>query len=740
MDGIKTNDNKTAKDFVSENSNIYNYLKFHGLIATGVANDFYDDGHNPLSPLDIEEANPDRLMRESAYNFNVSVNDLKLEDEDLSLKLNGPGYEDDLSEEFLWDRCLPDQMFVFSEGDIPRILDVTISQMIPTRSKHQKPIPANMLFLCSRYAHYFGTPEILENLLPPAFQRIRSVIMEKTQDVAFMSYWLSNATLLLYYLRKDPGLLTATIRYQETLSELITDCVVLISQDVERRLDAVLDASILDYQTIPGLDEIEYQSDWRIFKKKHRHKKTQEEETVENTRPPSPKTKMKPSPRNVTSILGSILFICGPELYDIHPIIIQELMSQIFYWMGCVLFNRIMSNRKYLSRSKAMQIRLNVSAIEDWVRANNRQPEPIQDEFHEGKGKEYPSLVDLLNNHFKPLIQMLQWLQIFTGLTGPVPGHSEVSSDFNVAVNKPNDFTNVVTTLQQLNCLNPKQLLHVANKYRLEVGEPGLSKEYKKYLAQLGLHYQTNRSHNHKVINSTIHSVLDQAGSHGDDLKKEAEDEVKKALEKGRKKSIDAEVPKVISNNNNNNNNNQKDSSDKDNINNKKEEENDNKSKKEKEESPATESETEQAYKIADTPIPIKPSNSVVASNGATVFSEDEDEDEYTRGSSGEIYLDASVVLPFVIPTITEMIVTWGRGIGGIHRQRAKQYEPSLPLEFLDKLDINNNNSNASGNGNPAFTNYNPIFGELAVPEPSAHKTWGGFEDSNDFDDLRPVW
>ena len=63
-------------------------------------------------------------------------------------------------------------------------------------------------------------------------------------------------------MRKDVNLLPATVEYQEKLSELITDITVLISQDAERRLELVLNSSILDYQTIPGLDQIHYQSEW----------------------------------------------------------------------------------------------------------------------------------------------------------------------------------------------------------------------------------------------------------------------------------------------------------------------------------------------------------------------------------------------------------------------------------------------------------------------------------------------
>lgn len=663
----KTSTGRSAQDFITPNSEIHLYMKAHGYMATE-HEDFYDDGLTSSRGFGGEE--PDQLMMESAYNLDLPMSHLRIDDDDIAgidLALG-----DDSEQDFLWDRCLPDQMFVFSENDIPKILDLGITHMEPKRSATQKPIPANLLFLSARYAHYYGSAEILDSLLMPAFQRIRSLIMTKKEDIAFLSFWLSNCTLLLYYLRKDIGLLPASVQHQEKLAELITDITVLISQDAERRLDLVLNTSILDYQTIPGLDEIHYQSEWRIFRS-NKKPKSHKEEMEEIYRPPTPKRKMLPSPRNVTSILSSVLFVM--DLYEVHPIIVQELISQIFYWLGTVLFNRVMANRKYLARSRAMQIRLNISAIEDWARSNNRKPDDIKDEFHTGGGRQYPSISDLCRKHFTPLVELLQWLQCFTAIG--------------------NDLANVSATLQQLSALNSNQLQHVANKYRAEVGEKPLSKEYKLYLSQLNVHHARENNYYSNITNTTIHNVMN-----GEAKKEEVTPAPTPSPE------ADADVPKVI------------------------EREGAAEPAAEVKEEPAEpKTDAEQAAELADTAVRIKPSSTIVASSH---ISEDEDEEP-------ELYLDASVVLPFVIPTLTEMIITWGAGIGGTQKERAKKYEPSLPTEFLDKLDL-------VGGGNAVEGQYevnvNPIFADLKVPKPSVHKSWGdeGVEDSLTNDEYRTVW
>ena len=65
----------------------------------------------------------------------------------------------------MWNVCLPDQMIVFSQEDIPHILKTVIASMQPIRSKAQKPVPANIIFLSARFAHYYSSSELLESLL-----------------------------------------------------------------------------------------------------------------------------------------------------------------------------------------------------------------------------------------------------------------------------------------------------------------------------------------------------------------------------------------------------------------------------------------------------------------------------------------------------------------------------------------------------------------------------------------------
>lgn len=345
-------------------------------------------------------------------------------------------------------------MYVFQTDQLDPILDLIITQMVPQRSISQKPVPANLIFLMARYAHYHMTNSLLEQVLESALDRISDIIERYQWDMTMLAFWISNQTLLLHYLKKDAGLVQSSQKFQAELAELINETFILIIRDAERRMNKILDVAMLDHETIPGFDDIEFQGEFKLFKSKA---KPVDEPGL---RPPSPKRRAQTSPRNVTSLLSSVLFVL--DLYDVHSVITSQIVAQLLYWIGAELFNLVITTRKYLSRTKAMQIRMNVSQIEDWARANNRQPEHYENGSTISTGED---TVSAARRYLAPLVQLLQWLQCFSSL-----GEDQEA---------------LVATLVQLQWLNAAVLMEAVKNYRFEVGEKGLPKQHVKFLRGL---------------------------------------------------------------------------------------------------------------------------------------------------------------------------------------------------------------------------------------------------------------
>ena len=475
-------------------------------------------------------------------------------------------------------------MFVFQENQLNRILDVIITSMTPQRTPSQKPVPANVLFLSARYAHYHGTPDLLATFLDTAMDKINMKVERHQWDMTVLAFWISNATLLLHYLKKDPGLADATIEFQVQLVDLINEIFILIIRDAERRMDKVLDAAILDHETIP-FDNLEFAGEWKMFRKS----KVQALEPV-SYKPPPPNRKAQPSPRNVTSLLSSTLFVL--DLYDIHSVITSQIVAQLFYWIGAELFNHILSNKAYLARSKAMQIRMNISQLEDWARSNNRTPEHYEDGSLTSTGE---TTVDAARKHFTPVTQLLQWLQCFSMLG-----------------DKHDSLESLENTLKQFTRLSPQQLLHSSSNYRYEKEEKVLPKIARKRLMDLQIASKKRVEKARRDRDSMSHAI-----------------------------NTAMAPPKTPS---------------------------------------------QKGDPADDSALSASSVNHNETFNGI-------DQTEEEEPISDSLLMDPAYMLQFHLPTTVDMRISYGAGYGGLNREREIKYIPTVPQEFLAKLDI-------SGNGN----------------------------------------
>ena len=467
-------------------------------------------------------------------------------------------------------------MFVFQADKLDAIFDLIITNMTPQRSPSQKPVPANLIFLMARYAHYHMTASLLDDVLTRAMDLINDVIERCQWDMTMLAFWVSNATLLLHYLKKDGGLVQATSKYQLELAELVNETFILIIRDAERRMNKILDVAMLDHETIPGLDDIAFQGEWKVFKSKSKMK---DEPPEKRFRPPSPKRRAQTSPRNITSLLSSTLFVL--DLYDVHSVITSQVLSQLLYWIGAELFNRVMTTKKYLSRTKAMQIRMNISVIEDWARANNRQPEHYENGSTTSTGE---TTVDAARRHLAPVIQLLQWLQCFSSLG--------------------EDHESLVGTLVQLQRLTPTQLINAVKNYRAEVGEKTLPKSHMKFLSQLQKGEQS-------LITRPPTPAIDRPDSgRGTPTKRDG------------------------------------------------------------------------------TPLPHNEDPGTPQGTSAPSIASPVEQDSDPPLNRNALTLDQSLMLPFSLPTSTDMLISYGAGIGGTNRERARKYVPTVPTEILSKLNL----------------------------------------------------
>ncbi|KAF7728487.1 hypothetical protein EC973_006040 [Apophysomyces ossiformis] len=351
--------------------------------------------------------------------------------------------------EFIWDACLPDQMFVFSQNDIGHILEVISACKKPLPEAY---LPANVVFLCARFAHYYSSRELLHALLKATVAKWTKIIKASTRDMEALAFWVANLCQLLAYLKKDAGLVVATTDHQHTLSELIIQVFVFIVSDARKRLDKLLEMAMLEFEPIQDIEQADFGNHWHRFFRRGRVRRSIG--TVQSAERNSQDTLLRStvSPSSITAVLSSVQ--SALQSYEVSPVILIQVLAELFQYIAYTMFNHILSNKKYLCRSKALQVRMNISVLEEWIQQHHLPTD--------------------LNTHFQPLKQLLQFLQ---------------------CVSQLNEMTLFKTTIESLDHLNPIQTKRCILGYRYEVSESRLPESIERYVMQSAdLYHQTRSS------------------------------------------------------------------------------------------------------------------------------------------------------------------------------------------------------------------------------------------------------
>ncbi|KAH7104310.1 hypothetical protein BKA62DRAFT_821886 [Auriculariales sp. MPI-PUGE-AT-0066] len=351
-------------------------------------------------------------------------------------------------------------MLVFSPSSLPYILHSLITTQKPVLRSSE---PAKALHMLARFA-------CISTVIVGAVDKIEEVVYNQPDDVASLAFWLCNTTTILHLLRTDPDVAETCdiLGLFVLLEELLNAIYVFIIRIAERRIDPLLDTCVLDY--VPSdsdVHTVQFESDWKFFRSLRKKQAAPNPNPPSSTsRPSSPVPQsasaasmpMPPepapagSPAELTRVLHALhtlLIVAG-----VNPAVLAQAHAQILYWAGCELFNRLLTRKKYLCRSRARVIAANLAAVEAW---------------------------------------MLLWLRVQSSV-----------GQFDV----------LIATMQDLRHLNPLQMRRAVRDYRYEVDESKMTEECTQYLAQMQKDWERHRVQAGVEKIRKEQRELDDSGSH----------------------------------------------------------------------------------------------------------------------------------------------------------------------------------------------------------------------------------
>jgi hypothetical protein len=138
----------------------------------------------PISPPDLSQLNqlaPSPQQEQLLKETDAAASNMEMtEEEEEDMKRWEASIKS--SSTFSWDRCLPDQMFVFSLSDMNLVVEHALQVSNVGNLRNESGLssalwqPANIIFLCARYAHYCSTREVLSLLLSTVSAKLLRIL------------------------------------------------------------------------------------------------------------------------------------------------------------------------------------------------------------------------------------------------------------------------------------------------------------------------------------------------------------------------------------------------------------------------------------------------------------------------------------------------------------------------------------------------------------------------------------
>ncbi|KAJ7335206.1 hypothetical protein JRQ81_013147, partial [Phrynocephalus forsythii] len=281
-------------------------------------------------------------------------------------------------------------MLEYSKDDEPLLVKNLITDLKPQTVSATVPcLPAYILYMCIRHADYINDDHKVHSLLTSTINGIKKVLKKHNDDFEMTSFWLANTCRLLHCLKQysgDTGFMTQNTpkqnehclknfdltEYRQVLSDLSIQIYQQLIKIAEGILQPMIVTAVLENESIQGLSGVKPMG--------YRNRSSS----------------MGDSDHSYTlEAIIHQLNIFHSVMYDqgLDPEIIQQAIKQLFYMITAVALNNLLLRKDVCSWSTGVQLRFNISQLEEWLRVKN---------LHQSGAVET----------LKPLIQAAQLLQL----------------------------------------------------------------------------------------------------------------------------------------------------------------------------------------------------------------------------------------------------------------------------------------------------------------------------------------
>ncbi|NWX31458.1 MYO5C protein, partial [Notiomystis cincta] len=229
-------------------------------------------------------------------------------------------------------------------------------------------LPAHILFMCVRYADYLNDADMLKSFMSVTIDGIKQVVKEHSEDFEMLSFWLSNTYYFLNCLKQYSGeeefMKYNTPRQNKNclkhfdLSEyrqILSDLAIRIYHQfiivMENNIQHMIVPGMLEYESLQGISGLKPTG----FRKRS--------SSIDDT-----------DTYTMTSILQQLSYFYSTMCQNgLDSELLKQAVKQLFFLIGAVTLNSLFLRKDMCSCRKGMQIRCNISYLEEWLKDKNLQ-------------------------------------------------------------------------------------------------------------------------------------------------------------------------------------------------------------------------------------------------------------------------------------------------------------------------------------------------------------------------------
>ncbi|KAK7892140.1 hypothetical protein WMY93_024103 [Mugilogobius chulae] len=231
-------------------------------------------------------------------------------------------------------------------------------------------LPAYILFMCVRHADYLNDDNKLKSLMNAIISGVKKVIMTYQKDLDLLSFWLSNMYMLLNCLRQYSGeeefMKHNTPRQAKNClqnfdltehRQIISDLAIHIYHQfvsvMEKALTPTIVPGMLEHESLQGI------SSMKPSGLRKRSNSVYEEDSESYT---------------ISSIIQQLShFYSTMTQHGMEQGLVRQVIKQLFFIIGAATLNNMMLRKDLCSCRKGMQIRCNISYLEEWLKEKDLQ-------------------------------------------------------------------------------------------------------------------------------------------------------------------------------------------------------------------------------------------------------------------------------------------------------------------------------------------------------------------------------